>query len=155
MPQGRGGGPKPRPHLRLIKGTARGKGKPTRPRPQPESGVPSPPPVLSAEARAEWDRVAPELYRLGYLTPLDRAVLAAYAQSFGRWLIAERQLGRILLSKTGSGTNMQHPLLGIARRAGQDAVKYATELGMSPVARLRFDGVQSPPPSDDPADKYF
>ena len=43
-------------------------------------------------AQDEWKRIAPILYRLGILTEIDPAVLAAYGQSYGRWLQAEVEL---------------------------------------------------------------
>src|SRR4051794_37709894 len=116
MRQGQGGGPPPRPHLRVIKGTFRGKGQPTRSGARAQPGIPTPPTVLSKEAREEWDRVAPQLYSLGYLTPLDMAILAAYTQSYARWQTAERRLRRALLTKIGGNTRV-HPLAAIARRA--------------------------------------
>jgi phage terminase small subunit len=36
-----------------------------------------PPPHLSDEAKVEWGRVSEDLYRLGILTKIDRATLAA------------------------------------------------------------------------------
>src|SRR5437773_5149088 len=92
MAQGRGGGPKPRPlHLKLIKGTAR-KSRTPRTGPQPAPERVDPPDFLLPQALAEWRRLTPELVRLGFLTPLDRAVFAAYCQSYGNWLQAETAL---------------------------------------------------------------
>src|SRR4051812_32697332 len=57
-------GRKPTPAaLKLIQGNP-GK-RPIRQEPQPERGdLPEPPEFLAEDAKAEWRRVAPELYRL-------------------------------------------------------------------------------------------
>lgn len=41
---------------------------------------------------AEWKRIAEALNRIGLLTQVDRAALAAYCQAYGRWMEAERKL---------------------------------------------------------------
>jgi phage terminase small subunit len=50
---------------------------------------------LSAEAKIEWRRVARALHRLGLLTSVDRAALAAYCQAYARWRQAEKALGEM------------------------------------------------------------
>lgn len=81
------------------------------------------------------------------MTELDRGVLAAYCQSYGRWVQAERALARMadeqsdgdqaLTIVTHNGTAMQNPLIGIANKAKADMVRFAIEFGMSPSARSR------------------
>jgi P27 family predicted phage terminase small subunit len=102
---------------------------------------------LVGDALDEWNRVSVELYRLGCLTGLDRAALAAYCQAYGRWVAAERALEEIarqnplasLMIKTSNGNAIQNPLVGIANRAAADMVRYATEFGMSPAARSKIE----------------
>jgi phage terminase small subunit len=55
----------------------------------------------------------------------------------------------LLIKSQGNGDAIQNPLLGIARRAANDMVRYAGEFGMSPAARARIRaGVwHEPPPS--------
>jgi phage terminase small subunit len=51
------------------------------------------------------------------------------------------------LIKTSSGDAAQNPLIGIARRAAADMVRYAGEFGMSPAARARISaGIGYEPP---------
>jgi len=123
--------------------------------PRPQPGLPEPPDVLSPEALDEWHRIAPELHRLGYLTRLDTAVLAAYAQSYGRWVIAERALGSKLLSKSRLGADVANPLASLARHAAADTARYAAELGLTPAGRQRLAGIAPAEEAPDPAAKYL
>jgi P27 family predicted phage terminase small subunit len=142
-------GRKPKPtYLKLLNGNP-GK-RPLNehePQPQPEREIPPAPLELSAEARTEWDRVAGELSRLGTLTVVDRAALAAYSQAYGRWIQAERGIAQMaerdqltggLMIKTTNGNAVQNPLVGMANRAMADMVRYAAEFGMTPSSRSRI-----------------
>lgn len=109
-------------------------------------GALSPPSVMSDDAKREWRRISAELYRLGLLTTIDRASLAAYCQAYGRWFHAERLLRQFeakdpvagLLAKTTNGNVIQSPLVGVANKAMADMVRYAAEFGMTPSARTRI-----------------
>ena len=59
---------------------------------RPEPVRPTCPAHLSAPAKAEWKRLAGSLHEIGLLTQVDRSVLAAYCQAYGRWVEAERKL---------------------------------------------------------------
>ncbi len=84
-------------------GTA-GKRPLNRNEPKPVQAIPTCPAHLSPTAKAEWKRLAAQLHILGILTQLDRAALAAYCQSYGRWVEAERKLQETApLIKTPSG----------------------------------------------------
>ena len=142
-------GRKPTPtHLKLVRGNP-GKRRLNAAEPVPERVLPSPPPELSADARTEWDRVAGELHRIGVLSGIDRAALAAYCQAYGRWVVAERAIAKMaerdsltegLMIKTTNGNAVQNPLVGTANKAMADVVRYAAEFGMTPSARSRISG---------------
>jgi phage terminase small subunit len=88
-------GRKPKPtHLKLVTGNP-GKRKLNASEPMPAPALPEPPFHLGEEARTEWKRVAEDLYRLGVLTEIDRVVLAAYCQAYGRWVRAELTLSEM------------------------------------------------------------
>jgi P27 family predicted phage terminase small subunit len=118
---------------------------------------------LSAEAKAEWRRVAPQLHEIGLLIGLDRALLAAYCAAFARWRLAERTLAEMaereplagaLTIKTVSGNAIQNPVLGVANKAARDMASFAAELGLTPVSRIRLQ-LKPPLPDDDPAARYL
>jgi P27 family predicted phage terminase small subunit len=146
-------GRKPKPtYLKLLNGNP-GKRPLNEHEPQPERVIPVAPTELSAEARLEWDRVVGELSRLGTLTVVDRAALAAYSQAYGRWIQAERGIAQMaerdqltsgLMIKTVNGNAIQNPLVGMANRAMADMVRYATEFGMTPSSRSRITGNTDP-----------
>jgi P27 family predicted phage terminase small subunit len=143
----------------------RGKRKPKagEPKPAKVARVPSPPAYLCAEAQKEWNRIAHQLSELGLLTELDISILALYCAAFGRWITAEKGLrafarlekGSGLTSQTSNGNIIQHPLVGISRRAAHDMLRYAAEFGMTPSARSRIDTERAALDADDPAAAYF
>src|SRR3954452_4434508 len=132
-------GKKPNPtYLKLIKGTR--KSRLNKAEAQLPASLPDPPDHLGPEALAEWHRVALDLHKAGLLSTIDRAILAEYCVSYGRWVIAERIIATDaardpasagLLAKTANGTTVQAVAIGIARRAMHDVTRFATELGMT------------------------
>ena len=93
---------------------------------------------LSAEAKAEWKRVAPVLKAAGVLTPADRGALAAYCQAWARWVEAERKIETEgMVTTTPSGYEMQSPWVGIANKALELMRAFAAEFGMTPSSRTR------------------
>ena len=151
-------GPKPTPtYLKVLRGNP-GHQKLNKDEPQPllPAEVPEPPAFLAGYAMDEWWRVAPELHRLGLLTVLDVGPLAVYCDAYSRWRSASEVFAGMaerdpvtngLLVKSQGGDAIQNPLVGIARRAANDMVRYAGEFGMSPAARARISaGVGYEPP---------
>lgn len=139
-------GRKPTPTaLKLVKGNP-GKRALNKREARVQLAQPAPPPFLNDEAKVEWGRVIGTLCAAGLMTELDRAVLAAYCQAYGRWAEAERALARMaakdemnraLMVKTTGGNAIQNPLVGIANKAKADMVRYAVEFGMTPSARAK------------------
>jgi P27 family predicted phage terminase small subunit len=149
----RGRKPKPAP-LRLIEGNA---GK--RPIPKPVAApadLPVAPAHLPAEAKAEWARIVPGLERMGLLSSVDRAALAAYCACWARWVKAETELQRLGadLVRTPNGAIIQSPWISIANRSLELMHKYLSEFGLSPVSRQRL-SVKDAPDGGDKAEKYF
>ena len=147
-------GPPPQPTaLRLLRGNP---GK----RPLPQQAVkPTPgadcPKILSPAARAEWKRLQPELLRLGLLTQIDRAVLAAYCEAWSDFLWAVnriRQSGR--LTTAGNGTLIPHPAVQIKRASMKLIKDLSAEFGFSPAALARIDLVAPDGDADDD-EKFF
>jgi len=111
--------------------------------------MPTCPAHLSPSAKSEWKRLTRQLFDMGVVTVLDRAVMAAYCQSYGRWVEAERKLKEMPpLLKTPAGYVQQNPWLTISNKQLELMHKYLSELGLSPVSRarieLRVPGLRNP-----------
>lgn len=133
-------GRKPKPtRLKLIEGNP-GKRRLNPHEPLATAKIPTCPAHLCPTAKAEWKRLAAELHRLGILTDMDRAALAAYCQAYGRWVEAERRLKETpLLIKLPSGYIQQSPWLAIANKQLELMHRYLAEFGLSPTSRTRVE----------------
>jgi len=132
-------GPKKKPtKLKRLQGTLDvSRANPSEP--NPESCVPDPPAHLSKEGLAEWNRITPELHKLGLISLIDMASLAAYCQAYGRWAVAETELnasGELTLT-TMQGNIIQNPLVGIANQSMEHMRKHLSNFGMSPADRAK------------------
>lgn len=137
-------GRKPLPtQLKLVKGTAR-KGRMNADEPRPDLGIPAAPDHLNPYALMEWGRITPVLYRMGLLTDLDMAALAAYCVCYARWKEAEEKINRTgLMIKTTNGNAVQSPLVGIANRSLDLMGKFLAEFGLSPSSRSRVTATEN------------
>ena len=142
-------GPAPKPTaVKILQGKPGHRPLPAN-EPKPDSGrLPSAPRWLSDEAKREWKRLAPRLWRVGLLTEADHDALAMYCETWATWKRAEAQVQRKgEVVKTVNGNVIQNPYLAIANRAKRDALMLAREFGMTPSARTRIsvdDGADEP-----------
>lgn len=107
------------------------------------SGVPKPPSHLSAVARDEWNRVAPELVRMGILATSDLGALELYTVEFAAIRECEeilREEGRTVTTPAGPKA---HPAAAMRKASMMQATRLASELGLTPVSRSRK-GIGSP-----------
>jgi P27 family predicted phage terminase small subunit len=142
-------GQRPMPtQLKLLRGNP-GKQRLPAHEPQPEQAidVPDPPEFVVGYAADEWWTVAPELHRLGLLSKIDIAPLAAYCVAYSHWRQAEEALARMAANdplmhgqiiKGRYGDALANPLTNIARKHAGDMVRYAAEFGLSPAGRTRI-----------------
>lgn len=137
-------GRRPRPGtLKLIEGRGNGKDTAGRPVKQAPAFVrlpPSPPEWLSDEARAEWNRVVPELQRLELLKPVDGAALTAYCEAWARFRTATEIVKRegMVLHDDRQGRAQRHPALLTAEAASKELRAWAAEFGLTPSAEQRL-----------------
>ena len=140
-------GPRPIPtRLKLLRGNPgkqRLRDDPLRP--EQSIDVPDPPAHITGYAADEWWTVATELHRLGVLTKVDCAPLAAYCYAYGQWREAAELLAGMgsepvkgFVIRNGSGGPSENPLIYIARKAAADMMRYAAEFGLTPAARSRI-----------------
>jgi P27 family predicted phage terminase small subunit len=93
------------------------------------------------EARAEWDRVMPELVRLNLTKTGDRAALTAYCLAWDRMVAAQKALTDhgSLLGENSQGT-VRHPLVAVIEGASKELRAWAHEFGLTPSAEQKVGG---------------
>jgi P27 family predicted phage terminase small subunit len=92
---------------------------------------------LSEYAKHEWNRIGPELHRLGLLTVLDETTFAAYCSAYGTWCLAEELLSREDFVVPGERHVVANPLQRIAREAARDLIRFGGEFALTPSSRAR------------------
>lgn len=157
--------PKRRPvSLKLLEGRGNGRdsgGRKVAAVPLFKRLPPEAPDWLPDEARAEWDRVVPELARLELTKPVDRAALTAYVLTWQRLADASRLITEhqnftyVIRSKDGEvidtetiegygllGQNSQGivraPWVAIAEAASKDLRAWCAEFGFTPSAEAKL-----------------
>jgi P27 family predicted phage terminase small subunit len=114
-------------------------------------GRPTCPTWLDEGAKAAWARLAPELEKLGLLTPLDRDCFAVYCQSYSAWAEAEQVLAEKGRFYVGPGAKLrERPEVAVVERAMKNTLMMAREFGMTPASRARL----SLPPAEDEDDEF-
>jgi P27 family predicted phage terminase small subunit len=151
-------GPAPKPTtLKRLEGNP-GKRALNRREPKPraaQKGEIKAPKHLGTIARAEWDRVVPELQRLGLYTDVDHAALEAYCASYERWIQAEAILkDEGLTFTTEKGYIGQRPEVGIVQSSLQLIKTFCSEFGLTPSARARMT-LPEPKQPDDPFETFL
>ena len=113
--------------------------------PEPSVGLPDCPDHLIGEAREEWYRIGKQMVAEKRMAVIYKAALAAYCQSWARWVEAEKQVQEFgTVIKSPKGYLIQSPYLPIANKAWEHMMKALSELGISPTSQARVakvDGV--------------
>ncbi len=133
-------GPPPKPRkLKLLEGNP-GKRPIYTEEPMPRLGAPDKPDDLSLIASAEWDRVVPELDRLGLVSPVDAAALVVYCEAVAIHAAAVAKITEsgVLIEGARGGERVKHPAVQIARDAASTIRTYGAEFGLTPAARARM-----------------
>jgi len=147
-------GPPPTPfELRVLQGNPGHRRLPKRVlKPKPGATCP---PWLSRKAKAEWDRLAPELLRLGLLTELDQAALACLCVARADLQWAEQTIKRQGHTTTaGNGTLIPHPAVTMRAQAMEQIRKFSAEFGLTPAMRQRLH-LEGPEDEKNEDDKWF
>jgi P27 family predicted phage terminase small subunit len=105
-----------------------------------ERVAPQAPDWLPLEARAEWDRVTPEMDRLGILKRIDGTALAAYCMAWDRFVTASAIVAEegMVLHDDKAGRAQRHPALLTAEAASKELRAWANEFGLTPSAEQRL-----------------
>lgn len=144
MPKGRP--PKPTA-LKVLEGNP-GKRPLNQHEPKPKPISPKCPAWLDKEAKKMWKDLAPKLERLGLLTVIDGAALAAACQRWACFVDCEKIIqkeGYVMeierFDKQGNSIGIyeqQRPEVSIGRQALADFRAFCTEFGMTPASRSRI-----------------
>lgn len=147
-------GRKPHPtSLKLLRGLP-GKRKPSPVEPMPVKLDTAPAPDwLAPEAQAEWNRLAPQLIRLGVLTESDTAALAAYCEAWATWKEATGQIRKwgMVLKDKDHAIPVVSPYVRIAHNSLTQMRSFLIEFGLTPSSRTRIHAAK---PATPPASKW-
>ena len=175
-------GPSKKPtKLKKLEGNAGKRSLPEK-EPAPSIEIKSPicPAYLKGPARQEWNRIVPELHRLGLLTVIDQAAIEVYCSYFQQWKEAEAELARMrrefrdalkrrkkdprskeklpsngLVATTSNGNSIMEPMLSVKKQAAEMMHKFLIEFGMTPASRTRTAGVVDSRKSKSPMEKLL
>lgn len=128
-------GPAPKPtNLRILHGDK--EARINRAEPRPRDLPPERPPWLTPYAAEEWDRIAPDLTRMGTAKAIDAAALAAYCEAVGRFRSAMEILSQsqILIVDRDDRPRL-NPAARAARDASYEMRMWAREFGLTPSSR--------------------
>jgi P27 family predicted phage terminase small subunit len=126
-------------------------------------------PDPDSAAAAEWERIVPLLSGCGLLATIDYAMLGMYCQAYARWKTAELKIAELaakdadgagLVVKTANGFEQFSYWLNVSNKAQEQLRAYASEFGMSPVARTRVRGMLAAGqgalfPENDPMESFL
>lgn len=131
----------------------------------PMAGVPVCPPHLDAVAKAEWDRIVPELEATGVLTVVDGAGLEAYCANYAMAVWFQDVASKSPMIKVPKGIDRKtgqvvytvraNPAVAEARRHWQLVRQFLSEFGMTPAARTRVSRPDGAGEGDDAAEFLF
>lgn len=128
--------------------------------PKPVPIAPDCPDWISDDAKIEWERVAPQLEKLGLLTQIDMAALVGYCESWAQYKKAIEFIhkhGETYPIKDDNGKVkyiQQFPQVSIANKALGNIKSFCTEFGMTPSARSRM-AVPGASENDDAMEKLL
>jgi len=149
-------GPPPKPNaIKELEGNPGKRRLKNNPKPERVLGLKAPA-HIGKFGKQEWNRITPELSRLGLLTRIDQGALEMYCESYQRWREAVAFIAKngttfetrhpdILDDagnvKTRGGVKyiQQYPQVSIAAQCREYCRKTLSEFGLSPGARARFD----------------
>jgi P27 family predicted phage terminase small subunit len=115
--------------------------------------APTAPAWLSDNARTEWDRVIALVAGAGAIAKPDADVLAAYCETLVIFRAATQELRRDGITyEADGGLVKRHPSTSIAAEARKDLIRYAAELGLTPISRQRL---KVEPAEDDPLGDFL
>jgi P27 family predicted phage terminase small subunit len=119
------------------------------PKPPSRPGVPRPPERLKGDvARANWKKIATDLWHLGLLPRVSEDILFQYCVASQAYCEAYEMVQRVgAVIKTQSGNYIVSPWQAVMNRQGEIMRAIAQEFGMTPSSKTRVEGTPIAPPS--------
>lgn len=110
---------------------------------------PAKPRTLTGEAKAEWDRIVPEIEAMGLVATVDRAMLIRYCRSWADWCQVDENLQKTgLLVKGRRDALVRNPLFLLRSDLESVLSDLSKQMGLTPASRLRA-GVKHEMPEPD------
>lgn len=108
-----------------------------------QAKAPACPDFLTADAKAEWKRIAQDLVTLGILSKVDRGELAVYCQAWADWKFARGKIAELgdkgFVEATPSGYKQMSAWMQVANRAEERMRTAGASFGLNPSARQRLE----------------
>jgi P27 family predicted phage terminase small subunit len=124
--------------LKILEGNP-GKRPLNKNEPKPQQGKYICPSWLDDEAKKEWNRIVPELKKLGLLTVVDYPALIGYCQSWARYIEAEKHITKVGTSfETINSCLMPVPEVAIAQKYLKLCQSFMIQFGLTPSSRGRI-----------------
>jgi P27 family predicted phage terminase small subunit len=101
------------------------------------------------DAHAEWERTVLDLHRRGIITRSDATTVGDYCICHARVLQCERRLSNKGFTLPGPNGPVKNPVAMLLNQWRQGLQRHRSELGLSPMARLRLGFEEEEPPDDD------
>lgn len=105
--------------------------------PRPDAGLPDKPKVMSRVASQEWDRLAPQLDKLGLLTSIDLITFVTYCESYSEYCAAKAHIKKYGRYQKVNGLWKRNPAIGDAKASAQQMFKFAEGFGLTPSSRAK------------------
>ena len=112
--------------------------------PKPTPIAPARPAWLTGDGRKIWDRLSPQLEKLGLLTSIDGEAFAAACQCWGTYVKTQRYIKSNgftyeHINKAGEVNTTTRPEVYIGQKALDQFKSFCAEFGLTPASRASID----------------
>ena len=114
----------------------------------------APPAWLDETAKKEWRRLIKECKAMGILSTLDMGAMAICCDAYSKYMAATLKINDTTFvgthtNKSGAKNLVINPFVMVAQKYSDTYKKYATDLGLTPAARMRITTTYSAEPERD------
>lgn len=100
---------------------------------------PDKPTSMSEFASQMWDKVVPEMTRIGILKEGDEGALVMMCEAFSRWQEARNiRIKESVLGETLNGGQIRHPATLVEESAAKEYRAWCHEFGLTPSAEMNL-----------------